>query len=242
MSAPFRKTVFDFVVGQNGPQSRAPIDPGHGAVGQAVMHQDSTPAPLIHGRPVLGADRRRLLGTGGLQVVVAVLTQIVLQFRDRSGLLGLVIEPGIKHAQKHPLGPTVVVRIAGVDLAVPVKTEAQPTQLFPVPGAVLDGGGAGVLPGLDRVLFRRQAKGVKSHGMEDRMALHSAEPGHHIRCDIAQGMPYVEPGPRRVREHIQYIGFGLAIKGFFGAVGAVLMPIGLPSGFHFLKSRGGVQG
>jgi hypothetical protein len=34
----------------------------------------------------------------------------------------------------------------------------------------------------------------------------------------------------------------LAIKGFFGAVGAVLMPIGLPSGFHFLKSRGGVQG
>ena len=109
MSAPFRKTVFDFVVGQNGSQSRAPIDPGHGAVGQAVMHQDSTPAPFIHDRPVLGADRRRLLRTGGLQVLVAVLTQIVLQFYDRSGLLGLVIEPGIKHAQKHPLGPTVVV-------------------------------------------------------------------------------------------------------------------------------------
>ena len=47
-------------------------------------------------------------------------------------------------------------------------------------------------PRLDGVLFGGKAEGVVAHGMQDIEALHALVAGKNIRCDIAQGMAYVQ--------------------------------------------------
>ena len=82
-------------------------------------------------------------------------------------------------------------------------------------------------PGFNRVLFRRQAERVPSHGVQHVPAPHPLVAGDDIGRDIALGMTHVEPGSRRVREHIEDVKLGL------GGVdvrtkGLVLAPVSLP--------------
>ncbi len=79
--------------------------------------------------------------------------KICLQVGDRHRLLLLHIEIVVEHLDESPLGPVVILRVAGAYLAVPVIAEPNPVELPPVAGDVLGGCLLGVLPGLDGILL-----------------------------------------------------------------------------------------
>lgn len=137
--------------------------------------------------------------------------------------------------------PAVIIRITGADLPFPIKTEADSLQLFAIASGIDRGGELWMLPGLNRILFGGQAKGIKAHRMQDRVTLHSLEAGDHIGGYIPKRMSDMKSCPRRVGEHIQDIIFRNSGIDTGGAVSAVLQPMGLPFAVDFLEGVGGIQ-
>ncbi len=60
----------------------------------------------------------------------------------------------------------------------------------------------------DRVLFGGQAEGVVAHRVQHIETFQPLITAIDIRSDITQGMTHVQPGPARVRKHIEHIAFG----------------------------------
>ena len=88
-------------------------------------------------------------------------------------------------------------------------------------------------PGFNRVLFRGQAEGVPSHGMQHVPAPHPFVTGDDIGRNIAFGMAHVESGSGRVREHIEDIKLGLG-RVDLRTKRLMLAPVGLPLRFNGL--------
>jgi hypothetical protein len=80
--------------------------------------------------------------------------------------------------------------------------QPQPADLVQVPGDVLVGGLARVLPGLHRVLLGWQAERVEAHRVQDVPAGHPVVAGENVGADEAQRVPDVQAGAGRVREHV----------------------------------------
>ena len=78
----------------------------------------------------------------------------------------LVGQAGLQELQEQPLGPAVVIGVAGGQFPIPVDREAQLVELLPHGGDVLVGPGAGIHPPLDGGVLRRQAEGVPPHGVQ----------------------------------------------------------------------------
>ena len=156
------------------------------------------------------------------------------EFLDGPGLLQGVVVPASEHLQEGPLGPLVVVRVAGAELAVPVEGETDAVQLAAVAGHVVVRGLLRVLAGLDGVLLGREAEGVVAHRMEDVEALQALVAGKDVTGDVSQRMSDMQARARRIREHVQDVIFR------FGAVGLslvrlVLSPPILPLSFNLDK-------
>ena len=135
--------------------------------------------------------------------------------------------------QEGPLGPFVILRIRGAELAVPVKGKANAVQLLTITGHVLPRGLFRMLAGLNGILFCRQTKGVVAHGVQHIEAFQALVPGEDVAGDIAQRMPYMQARTAGVREHVQHIILGF-IRLVGSAVGLVLGPPLLP---FFLNLR-----
>ena len=93
------------------------------------------------------------------------------------GSLGAVGEAALVQLQKPPLGPAVVVGIAGDDLALPVEAGAHQAQLFAHALDVLISPFPGVDATLDGGVLGGEAEGVEAYGEEDVVALHAAKAG-----------------------------------------------------------------
>ena len=123
--------------------------------------------------------------------------------------IALVDQPLLEQAGKQPLLPAVVVRLAGCQLAIPVEREAQTVEL---PFHVIDIGirplrGRHVV--LNGGIFRRHAKSVPAHRLQDVVAEHFVEAREHIADRVIAHVPHVQLA-RRVGEHRQTIIFRLA--------------------------------
>ena len=94
--------------------------------------------------------------------------------------------------EEDPLGPLVVVGVGGIDLPGPVKGKAQRLELLLIAGDVVFGHDGRMDLMLDRIVFRRQAKGVPTHGVEDIPALQAFFPGHQIQGRVASGMAHMQ--------------------------------------------------
>ena len=129
------------------------------------------------------------------------------QFADVSPLVLFGIEPGIEQTDKDPLGPFKIIRIGGIDFAVPVIAQSQRLNLPAEGVTILLSGYRGMCPGLNGILFCRQSEGIPSHRMKNVEAIGPLEPAYNVGCRISFGMTYVEAGPGRVGEHIQTIEF-----------------------------------
>ena len=181
----------DFLVGQHRAQARAPVDHGVGEVDEAEL-----------------IDRGMLFRGGEIAEVAAVLCgasarhQIAHEILDRTGFLLLLVEPGVINLQEDPLRPTVKLRIRRSDGAAAVMPQAQRVELAGHVRDVRLGGRARVRTCLDRVLFRRQPKGVVAQGVQNVLAQHAVVTGENIRGDVAQRVSHVQACAGGVGKHV----------------------------------------
>jgi len=75
---------------------------------------------------------------------------------------------------------------------------------------------ARVLAGLDGVLLGGQTKSVPTHRMEHVKPLGALVAGQNVRGGVAFGMPDVQAGARRVREHVEDVMFRRKLLGIHG--------------------------
>ncbi len=143
------------------------------------------------------------------------------------GHRGLVGKPVFKELQEDPLRPLVVLRIGGIDHAVPVEAVAEHLELT---GKILDiplGDDGGVDVVFDGKVFGGQTEGVKTDRIEDVIALHALFTRDNVHGRKGARMAHVQSGGAGVRELDQAIEFGLVTAGL-GRIGLALFPPGLP--------------
>ena len=157
------------------------------------------------------------------------------QLADRPALLQLRVVPGVVNLEEDPLGPAEVVRVGGVDFALPIVAEAE---RFDLPAEVVDivlGVHARVFAGGDGVLLRGQTERVPAHRVQHVEAAHTLEARENIRGGVALRMADVQSAATGVREHVEDVVLRLPrdarVVGIGRAEGSVGFPIGLPARF-----------
>eukprot|EP00048_Salpingoeca_helianthica_P006904 m.104185 g.104185 ORF g.104185 m.104185 type:complete len:420 (+) comp14167_c0_seq1:1660-2919(+) len=117
---------------------------------------------------------------------------------DGSG--ALVGKAALMHAQEQPLGPLVIARVTGRDLARPVKRKAQRLQLL------LHGGNVSVCPlacrhaTLTRRVLGGQTKGIPPDRVDHLEASHAFVAGHSVADGVHTHVTHVQV-TARVRKH-----------------------------------------
>ncbi len=209
-AAAFAAAVDDLLVGQGGPELRAPVDGLLAEVGQTVGVEHPAAAAGVEAGP----SRRGLAaGVGGRRGPGPVVliehepagVEIPLEFGDRTRRVHPRVVPGLVALQPDPLGPPVVVGVDGRELAVPVVAEAEPLQLATERVDRLAGGDRGMDAGLDGVLLGRKPEGVPAHRMQDVEAPHPLVAAQDVGGRVALGMAHVEPRSRGVGEHVEAV-------------------------------------
>ena len=132
------------------------------------------------------------------------------------------------HLQEDPLGPAIIIRIAGADFPVPVIRESERldliTEVINVPIREF----TRMMAGLQGILFCRQTECIESHRVHDVVSLHPLHAGNHVSCRIAFRMPYMQALPGRIRKHIQNIILRLREVIGIRSEGLMIFPVLLP--------------
>ena len=102
------------------------------------------------------------------------------------------------HLKEHPLCPSIIVGHAGLDFVIPVIGCAHLLQLLFHCGNIFDGAVLGVDARLDCIVFCRQTESVKSHRVEDFLALHTLEACKTVTRAVVVPVTCVEFCPRGV--------------------------------------------
>ena len=113
---------------------------------------------------------------------------------------------------------------------LPVVGEAEHLELALEGRDVLERGRARVRAGLDRVLLGGKAERVPAHRMEDVEAAHALVARDDVGRGVALGVPDVEPGARRVREHVEHVRLRACPACRSARKVCVLVPVPLPLG------------
>ena len=170
-----------FLIGQHSAETRAPVDHRIRLVDQAE---------LIHSFA--------LLGLAELSVDATVLGSHLAglqqrnQLIDATGLLLILIEPGVVNLQENPLRPLVVVLVGGRENTAAVMAQAKAAELAFHVADIRFRRHARVRTGLDCELLRRQPEGVVAQGMQHVCALHAVEAREDVGGDVTQWVAYVQ--------------------------------------------------
>ena len=204
----FGKPVLDLIVGQHRTQPGAPVHHRLAQVSQTVLREDLVAGAFVEPFPLLGCKERYIVVACRLDRTVAFFLEDGLQIANGTRFVGGVIVPRIVQLHKDPLCPAVILRVAGAHLAIPVERKPDQVQLRTVTLDVLLGSDRRMLPGLDGVLLGRQPERIVSHGMQHIETLVAFVAGVNIGCDVPQGVSHVQPGSRRIGEHVQHVILG----------------------------------
>ena len=90
------------------------------------------------------------------------------------------------------MGPAKVFWICRIDFSRPVVAKAHGLDLAPKITDIFRRGNTRVSSGLNRVLLRRQAKGVPAHRMKDIVSKHTAVPTKNIGRSVSFEVTDVE--------------------------------------------------
>ena len=145
----------------------------------------------------------------------------------------LVGQAGVEELQEQPLGPAVVIGMAGRQLPAPVDRQAQLAELLAHRGDVLVGPGPWINAPLNRRVFGRQAEGIPAHRMQDPLAPQPLHPGDHIGDHVIAHMAHVQV-PRRIGKHRKGVEALLARGQLGRVVQAEALPLLLPASFDRL--------
>ena len=149
------------------------------------------------------------------------------------GLL-LVGKALLEQLDEDPLRPLIVLGVGGVDLAVPVKGQAQRLELALEAGHILGGDDLGVDVVFQGVVLGRQAEGVPAHGVQDVIAALTLFARDDVQRGVAARMADVQARGGRVRELDQRVEFRLGMVDF-GMEGILVLPDLLPFGLNCFK-------
>ena len=109
------------------------------------------------------------------------------------------------HQQKKPLRPFVIFRLASGNFPRPIIRKTDGFNLAAEGGNICPRRFARVHAGFDSIVLGREPKGVKTHRVQNGLALHSQITGVNIGRCVAFRVPHMQSGTRRVREHIQNV-------------------------------------
>ena len=147
-------------------------------------------------------------------------------------LVRFISQTLLEKLEEYPLRPFIIIFVRGVYLPVPIVSEPEFFQLALEGRDIFFNRHAGMYFVFDGIVFRRQTERVPTHRMEDAASLKHHEARIYVRSDIALGMADMEPGSRRVREHIQRVKF------LFSRIVLIetrFLPFFLPSLFDFYR-------
>ena len=233
IATPYRYPFAHLVVGQYRTQFRTPVYHRVAQVSNAVVHQRLLLFLLVLGFPLVGRERK-LFAAGGIQPFSAFRLEMFYQLFNRTGLLPVVVVVAVEHLYEGPLGPLVILGIAGANLAAPVVAETNLVQLLTIAIYILLGRNGRMLSGLYRILFGRKSISIVTHGVEHVETFQPFVTGIDVRSNISQRVTYVQTCTRRIGEHVQYVVFGFLLV-FGNLVDVMLFPVLLPLFLYFFE-------
>src|SRR5882724_3849192 len=137
---------------------------------------------------------------------------------------------------KFPLVPLVVFGIAGGNFATPIVAEAKSAQGPLKFSDIAVGPGLRVSVILDGGVFRRQAKSIPTHRVQDVKSAHAFYPRHHVADSVVAHVAHVQ-GAAGIRQHFQAVIFWFC-RVDVGFKDARVIPSLLPFGFDLLRVVG----
>ena len=147
---------------------------------------------------------------------------------------GLVGKAILEHLEEYPLRPLIILRVGGIDGAIPVEAVAQHLELAGEVCDIVLGDYCRVDVVLDSVVLGRQAESVKADREQDIIALHAL----FARDDVHRGegarMADMQSLTGGVRELDKAVELGLIAAGD-GGIGLGLFPSCLPFLFYRCK-------
>ena len=181
----------DFLVGQDGTQTGAPVDHRIRLVDKAVRVQNLGLRGHVQRSPLASVFQSALTGI-----------ELGFQLGDTTRLAGFLVVPGAMDLQEDPLRPVVEVDIRRRETTTLVVAQTQASQLALHVGDVGLGGGPWVGTRLHGVLLGRETEGVVTEGVQDIAALHAMEAREDVRSDVSERVTDVQTRTRGVREHV----------------------------------------
>jgi len=172
------------------------------------------------------------------------------QFGNRTGHIGLSVEPRLEDLGEDPLGPAVELNVGGGHRTPRVVAQADASQLAAHGGDVVLGCRAGMCARAHGELLGGQTKRVVTHGVQHIVAPGAAVTGVHVGGDVAKRMAHVQTRARGVGKHIEHIaarpighrfGIGQRPRRVWCLVGAVGLPAVLPAKLDLGGQLGGVS-
>ena len=160
-----------------------------------------------------------------------MLREVLHQLGDGLRALALQAVEAVEHLLEGPLGPVVILRVAGAHLAPPVERESYLVQLFAIAVDVVHRRDGRMLSGLNGILLGGQSVGVVAHGVEHVESAQALVAGIDIRCDVAQRVSHVQSRAAGVGEHVEHVVLRPALV-FRHLVGLLLHPPFLPFLFN----------
>jgi len=220
----------DFFVGENRAETGAPIHRSISEVREPVVVDQLLALARRHLRPRRAAGRARTRLEFGDQ------------FANRPRHATLRVEPRVEHLQKNPLRPAIKRLVGGAHASARVVGETEAAQLSAHVGNVRLGVLARVDTRRDRVLLGRQPERVVAERVQHVVTGHALEAAEDVGADVAERMPDVQSGARRVGEHIEneeflaagdLLGLRERARRVRGLEGALRLPEVLPPGLDF---------
>ena len=134
------------------------------------------------------------------------------------GRVGAVGQPTLVQGQENPLGPAIIIGVAGPDFALPVVGAAQACHLAAVIGRIAGDGVGRVDALIDGLVLGGQAKSVPAHRVQHGVALAALDAGQYIGRDVVAGVADAQPCAGGVGEEVQAVkpGWG-GRRGWVGA-------------------------
>ncbi len=135
--------------------------------------------------------------------------------------------------REQPLLPTVIVRLAGGNLARPINRQTQLSELCLHIGHVLVSPSGWRNFMLDRCVFSGHAERIPTHGLQHVFTEHTLVAGNHITDGVVAHVTHMQTSAG-VGEHRQ------AIEGVFACLlghfkGFLLSPVALSGGFNVAR-------
>ena len=233
MAASHASAFANFIVSQHSTKSRAPVYSCFGQVGKAIIQQYLLLLFLAHTFPFRGIENGSFV-TGCINLGIALCFESRNQSTHWLSLIRFFIIPRIKELYKSPLGPFVIIRVAGTHLTVPIERKPDSVELLAVTCQVYLGGYGRMSTGLYGILLGRQPISIVAHRVQNVKTFQSFIPRKYIRCNIAKRMSDMQSGSRRIWEHIENIIFRFPFN-YFCFEHFFRSPLFLPFFLYFTK-------